>query len=286
MPILCPSSRRPAPVQPCCGPTRRAADPLASPRAFPFGSPSFRQHNQLGAAFPSPARAAGPCGPRAGLRIQVAYSTASDRLFQQHPTSCSTGIAGRPWRSEARCSSLIATLLVKGVIGAEGCPREEPARPAPRPPRGWRCRARGRDLWATRGGIVRHSAVSVAVSRSPAAPVLRSDGATLAPARGSGSSPTGERAGLAAGPLSGARLLDPLGSWALGLDEIGRRRSSSGRTTRRSRPATALGQLRQPLLLDAADHGVGGIEDVADLVADHLPEQMRRTGSRQAIVGR
>ena len=101
--------------------------------------------------------------------IRPLIPATSDQLLHGHPT-------GRRWRSEARCSSLIATLLVKGVIGAEGCPREGPARPAPRPPRGWRCRARGRDLWATRGGIVRHSAVSVAVSRSPAAPVLRSDG--------------------------------------------------------------------------------------------------------------
>ena len=115
------------------------------------------------------------------LVAMIAYSTASDRLFQQHPTGCSTGIrpvGGGGLRQGS--SSLIAPLAVKGVGGAEGCPREGPARPAPRPPRGWRCRARGRDLWATRGGIARHRAVPVAVSRSPAAPVLRRDGPSRA----------------------------------------------------------------------------------------------------------
>jgi hypothetical protein len=110
-----------------------------------------------------------------------AYSTASDRLFQQHPTGCSTGIRpGWRWRSEAGSSSLIAPPVVKGIGGAEGCPREGPARPAPRPPRGWRCRARGRDRWATRGGGPGHFAASGRLSRPFSAPVLRSDGPSRA----------------------------------------------------------------------------------------------------------
>ena len=123
---------------------------------------------------PSKTRVSAWCAPDA-------YSTASDRLFQQHPTTCSTGI--RPIGGgglRQRCSSLIPTLSVKGGMGAEGCPREGPARPAPRPPRGWRCRARGRDRWATRGGFEAHFAASVAVSRSPSAPALRSDGPSRA----------------------------------------------------------------------------------------------------------
>ena len=105
--------------------------------------------------------------------IRPLIPATSDHLFHGHPT-------GWWWRSEAEVSSLIPTLSVKGGMGAEGCPQEGPARPAPRPPRGWRCRARGRGRWATRGGLEAHFAATGAVSRSALAPALRRDGPSRA----------------------------------------------------------------------------------------------------------
>ena len=105
--------------------------------------------------------------------IRPLIPATSDQLFHGHPT-------GRRYRSEARSSWLNPGLSVKGGIGAEGFPREGPARPTLRPPRGWRCRALGRGLWATRGRTGDHSAVFVGMSCSTAAPDLRSDGPSRA----------------------------------------------------------------------------------------------------------
>ena len=105
--------------------------------------------------------------------IRPAIPRASGRSFHEHPATSGVGLRGVP-------SSLIAPPVVKGIGGAEGCPREGPARPAPRPPRGWRCRARGRDRWATRGGGEGHFAASARVSRPFSAPDLRSDGPSRA----------------------------------------------------------------------------------------------------------
>ena len=54
---------------------------------------------------------------------------------------------------------------------------------------------------------------------------------------------------------------------------------------KRSRSARRRGR-RQPPLLDAADHREGRVEHVADLVAHHLPHQMRRPGRRQPVIRR
>ena len=62
----------------------------------------------------------------------------------RHPTAYSSNIRPAAPRAsdrsavapEARPSSLIPTVSVKGGAVAEGCPREGPARPAPCPPRG------------------------------------------------------------------------------------------------------------------------------------------------------
>ena len=100
--------------------------------------------------------------------IRPSVPRASGRPVHEHPATLVRGLQGFP-------SLWIAGPAVKGAGGAEGCPREGPARPAPRPPRGWRCRARGRDRWATRGGGHAHW---LAPARS--VPVLRSDGPSSA----------------------------------------------------------------------------------------------------------
>lgn len=63
--------------------------------------------------------------------IRPLIPLASGRSFQEHPATSRVGLRGSP-------SLLIAVVLVKGLGGAQGCPREGPARPAPRPPTGWR----------------------------------------------------------------------------------------------------------------------------------------------------
>ena len=101
--------------------------------------------------------------------IRPSVPRASGRAFHEHPATLVRGLRGFS-------SLLIASPAVKGVGGAEGCPREGPARPAPRRPGGWRCRARGRGRWASRGEGHAHCPASARLS----APVLRSDGPSRA----------------------------------------------------------------------------------------------------------
>ena len=100
--------------------------------------------------------------------IRPSVPRASGRPFHEHPATLVRGLRGFS-------SFWILVPAVKGFGGAEGYPREGPARPAPRPPRGWRWRARGRDRWATWGGGHAHW---LAPARS--VPVLRSDGPSRA----------------------------------------------------------------------------------------------------------
>ncbi len=73
---------------------------------------------------------------------------------------------------------LIAAGAVKGVGGAEGCPREGPARPAPRPP----TRLVVTGAWEGPVGNPgeAHVAASGRILRSLSALVLRSDGPSRA----------------------------------------------------------------------------------------------------------
>jgi hypothetical protein len=100
--------------------------------------------------------------------IRPSIPRASGRPFHEHPATLVRGLQGFS-------SFWISVSAVKGVGGAEGCPREGPACPAPRPPRGWRCRARGRDRWATRGRDHAHR-----LAPSWSVPVFRSDGPSRA----------------------------------------------------------------------------------------------------------
>jgi hypothetical protein len=63
--------------------------------------------------------------------IRPSIPRASGRPFHEHPATLVRGLQGFS-------SFWISVSAVKGVGGAEGCPREGPACPAPRPPRGWR----------------------------------------------------------------------------------------------------------------------------------------------------
>ena len=62
--------------------------------------------------------------------IRPSIPRASGRPFHEHPATLVRGLQGLS-------SFWISVSAVKGVGGAEGCPREGPACPAPRPPRGW-----------------------------------------------------------------------------------------------------------------------------------------------------